>query len=79
MQWSRDLCDFHLDSHPVYSALTLVTPGRATLKRRSPISHPGDTHRKLLTAHKPHAGELVVGWVTTSESSLLYVFRLFYF
>ncbi|KUM56021.1 hypothetical protein ACN42_g11209 [Penicillium freii] len=22
---------------------------------------------------KPHAGELVVGWVTTSESSLLYV------
>ncbi|KAJ5425427.1 L-lysine 2-3-aminomutase [Penicillium sp. CMV-2018d] len=21
---------------------------------------------------KPHAGELVVGWVTTSESSLLY-------
>ena len=23
---------------------------------------------------KPHAGELVVGWVTTSESSLLYVF-----
>ncbi|KAJ5138774.1 L-lysine 2-3-aminomutase [Penicillium bovifimosum] len=29
---------------------------------------------------KPHAGELVVGWVTTSESSLLYVFvfALFY-
>jgi hypothetical protein len=25
---------------------------------------------------KPHAGELVVGWVTTSESSLLYVFGL---
>jgi hypothetical protein len=24
---------------------------------------------------KPHAGELVVGWVTTSESSLLYVFE----
>jgi hypothetical protein len=24
---------------------------------------------------KPHAGELVVGWVTTSESSLLYVFN----
>ncbi|KUM56598.1 hypothetical protein ACN42_g10609 [Penicillium freii] len=23
---------------------------------------------------KPHAGELVVGWVTTSESSLLYVY-----
>ena len=23
---------------------------------------------------KPHAGELVVGWVTTSESSLMYVF-----
>ncbi|KAJ9485880.1 hypothetical protein VN97_g7458, partial [Penicillium thymicola] len=23
-------------------------------------------------------GELVVGWVTTSESSLLYVFDLFY-
>ncbi|PYH50463.1 hypothetical protein BO96DRAFT_491455 [Aspergillus niger CBS 101883] len=27
---------------------------------------------------KPHAGRLVVGWVTTSESLLLYVF-LFYF
>jgi hypothetical protein len=26
---------------------------------------------------KPHAGELVVGWVTTSESSLLYVFFVF--
>jgi hypothetical protein len=26
---------------------------------------------------KPHAGELVVGWVTTSESSLLHVFVLF--
>jgi hypothetical protein len=26
---------------------------------------------------KPHAGELVVGWVTTSESSLLYVFGFF--
>ncbi|KAJ5146126.1 uncharacterized protein N7515_000690 [Penicillium bovifimosum] len=26
---------------------------------------------------KPHAGELVVGWVTTSESSLLYVLFLF--
>ncbi|PLB53281.1 hypothetical protein P170DRAFT_352310, partial [Aspergillus steynii IBT 23096] len=26
---------------------------------------------------KPHAGRLVVGWVTTSESRLLYVF-LFY-
>ncbi|KAJ5415400.1 L-lysine 2-3-aminomutase [Penicillium sp. CMV-2018d] len=25
---------------------------------------------------KPHAGELVVGWVTTSESSLLYVLFL---
>ncbi|EKV12620.1 L-lysine 2,3-aminomutase, putative [Penicillium digitatum PHI26] len=28
---------------------------------------------------KPHAGELVVGWVTTSESSLLYVFIPFFF
>ena len=28
---------------------------------------------------KPHAGELVVGWVTTSESSLLYVFVFFGF
>ena len=27
---------------------------------------------------KPHAGELVVGWVTTSESSLLYVFVFFF-
>ncbi|KAJ5516014.1 hypothetical protein N7527_007574 [Penicillium freii] len=43
MQWSRDLGD----SHPVYSALTLLTPGRTTLKRLSPISHPGDTHRTI--------------------------------
>ena len=27
---------------------------------------------------KPHAGRLVVGWVTTSESLLLYVFIIFY-
>ncbi|KAJ5813679.1 uncharacterized protein N7503_000429 [Penicillium pulvis] len=32
-------------SHPVYCALTLLTPGRATLKRLSPISHPSGTHR----------------------------------
>jgi hypothetical protein len=32
----------HPDSHPVYCALTLLTPGRATLKRRSqmPERHP---------------------------------------
>ena len=28
---------------------------------------------------KPHAGRLVVGWVTTSESRLLYVFFVFLF
>jgi hypothetical protein len=28
---------------------------------------------------KPHAGELVVGWVTTSESSLLYVVCIHFF
>ncbi|OJJ80659.1 hypothetical protein ASPGLDRAFT_1501371 [Aspergillus glaucus CBS 516.65] len=28
---------------------------------------------------KPHAGRLVVGWVTTSESRLLYVFISFHF
>ncbi|KAF8863115.1 hypothetical protein BDZ45DRAFT_645396 [Acephala macrosclerotiorum] len=28
--------------------------------------------------HKPQIGESVVGWVTTSESSLLYVFFIFY-
>ena len=27
--------------------------------------------------HKPQIGRLVVGWVTTSESLLLYVFALF--
>ncbi|PYI00102.1 hypothetical protein BO71DRAFT_454952, partial [Aspergillus ellipticus CBS 707.79] len=27
---------------------------------------------------KPHAGRLVVGWVTTSESLLLYVFVFFF-
>ncbi|KAJ9482746.1 hypothetical protein VN97_g10675 [Penicillium thymicola] len=35
----------------------------------------GDTP-ELLVEHKPHAGELVVGRVTTRESSLLYVFFL---
>jgi hypothetical protein len=29
---------------------------------------------RLLTAHKPHASQLVVWWVTTCESWLLYVF-----
>ncbi|KAJ9480635.1 hypothetical protein VN97_g12909 [Penicillium thymicola] len=33
------------------------------------------TSTELLAIFKPHAGELVVGWVTTCESSmLLYVF-----
>ena len=36
----------------------------------SPGRHPPDY---ILTAYKPHAGKLVVGWVTTSESLLLYV------
>ncbi|KAJ5801684.1 L-lysine 2-3-aminomutase [Penicillium psychrosexuale] len=27
---------------------------------------------------KPHAGELVVGWVTTSESSLLWMLRVYW-
>jgi hypothetical protein len=31
------------------------------------------TPTRLLAALKPHAGRLVVGWVTTSESLLLYV------
>ncbi|KAJ5885026.1 hypothetical protein N7495_009536 [Penicillium taxi] len=53
-------------SHPVYCVLTLLTPGRATLKQRSPITHPGDT--RLFSAFKPHAGQLVVWWVTTCES-----------
>ncbi|CDM36731.1 unnamed protein product [Penicillium roqueforti FM164] len=38
----------------------------------SPFSsgrHPPDY---ILTAYKPHAGKLVVGWVTTSESLLLF-------
>jgi hypothetical protein len=38
------LGDSHHDSHPVYSALTLVTPGRATTKRLSPLTYPGDTN-----------------------------------
>lgn len=42
---SRDLGDSRPESQPVYSALTFVTPGRATVKRCLPISHPGDTHR----------------------------------
>ncbi|KAJ9481912.1 hypothetical protein VN97_g11547 [Penicillium thymicola] len=42
------------------------------------LPHPGDTYRTM-TAHKPQAGELVVGWVITCESSLLYVFVSFCF
>jgi hypothetical protein len=38
----------HPASHPVYCALTLSHPGRATLKRRSPTSHPGGTHPTIL-------------------------------
>ncbi|KOS46508.1 hypothetical protein ACN38_g2519 [Penicillium nordicum] len=34
---------------------------------------------RLSAAYKPYAGKLVVGWVTTSESSLLYVFRFCFF
>jgi hypothetical protein len=38
------------------------------------------TPTRELIEQKPHADELVVGWVTTSESPLLYVFVLiFYF
>ncbi|KOS48517.1 hypothetical protein ACN38_g472 [Penicillium nordicum] len=35
------------------------------------------TPTELMTAHKPQAGELVVGWVITCESSLLYAFVFF--
>ncbi|KUM55889.1 hypothetical protein ACN42_g11344 [Penicillium freii] len=37
------------------------------------------TPTELSAIYKPHAGELVVRWVTTSESSLLYVFFKNYF
>ncbi|KAJ9484854.1 hypothetical protein VN97_g8508 [Penicillium thymicola] len=50
-------------------------------KDNSPLIHTTYDHRVWKTGLpvrsavlKPHAGELVVGWVTTSESSLLYVF-----
>ncbi|KAJ9488331.1 hypothetical protein VN97_g4951 [Penicillium thymicola] len=46
--------------HPVLTSLTLVS---------RLLTHITRTHPR-----KPHAGELVVGWVTTSESLLLYVF-----
>ncbi|KAJ5473544.1 hypothetical protein N7475_003110 [Penicillium sp. IBT 31633x] len=93
--WSRDLGYSHADSHPVYSAPTLVTPGRAIMKWASTSFSPGMSTTFEVRLHsflnfiilvwktglpvrsavlKPHAGELVVGWVTTSESSLLYVF-----
>ena len=42
--FARPEGDFHSASHPVYCTLTLLTRGRATLKRRSPISHPGGSH-----------------------------------
>ncbi|KAJ5210102.1 L-lysine 2-3-aminomutase [Penicillium cf. griseofulvum] len=56
------------------SCLSRRSPGRVTLiltlyrhLQRLPVRS---------AVLKPHAGELVVGWVTTSESSLLYVFVL---
>ena len=63
----------HPASHPVYCALTLLT----LVARRESGAHPLLTRAaptRLLTAHKPHAGQLVVWWVTTCESWLLYVF-----
>ncbi|RAK96297.1 uncharacterized protein BO80DRAFT_229445 [Aspergillus ibericus CBS 121593] len=33
---------------------------------------------RILAVFKPHAGRLVVGWITTSESLLLYVLILFF-
>jgi hypothetical protein len=59
-----------------YSALTLLTPGRATLKRRSPISHPGDTHQNTGRV-KPHAvvrSDLYSPCNSTSYSTM--IFRL---
>ena len=94
--------------HTLSIAHSPLSPPRATVKRRSSISHLVDTHDTILSNNvyiisfdgnlstydhrvwktglpvrsavlKPHAGELVVGWVTTSESSLLYVFTFLFF
>ncbi|KAJ6183815.1 hypothetical protein N7519_005116 [Penicillium mononematosum] len=55
-----------LASHSVYSTLTFPCHSMtAVWKTGLPVRS---------AVLKPHAGELVVGWVTTSESSLLYVF-----
>ena len=53
--------------------MTLSTPCSSTYDHR--VWRTGLPVRSAVL--KPHAGELVVGWVTTSESSLLYVFGFY--
>ncbi|KAF9883423.1 hypothetical protein FE257_003506 [Aspergillus nanangensis] len=44
--------------------------GRATVWANTNVAGL-EAPTRLLAAEKPHAGQLVVGWVTTSESWLL--------
>ncbi|KUM64568.1 hypothetical protein ACN42_g2527 [Penicillium freii] len=69
---------YYLPSHPTNHRQSLFLLHSVIL---SHIQHDTYDHRVWKTGLpvrsavlKPHAGELVVGWVTTSESSLLYVF-----
>ena len=43
------------------------------------ITKEKESNAEAVAAHKPYAGELVVGWVTISESSLLYFFLFLLF
>ncbi|KAJ5243801.1 hypothetical protein N7489_003897 [Penicillium chrysogenum] len=59
----------HSPFRPVALRLHFIIPSNMVWKTGLPVRS---------AVLKPHAGELVVGWVTTSESSLLYVFILYF-
>jgi hypothetical protein len=58
--------------------LSRTHPDRATRKRSRWLALPGRQPPYFYPRFKPHAGRLVVWWVTTCKSLLLYVFVDFY-
>ncbi|KOS46494.1 hypothetical protein ACN38_g2587 [Penicillium nordicum] len=80
------------ESHPIYTAsLLIITDHLQPLLLFHYVIHLHTYHNTYdhrvwktglpvrSAVLKPHAGELVVGWVTTSESSLLYVFVPYFY
>ena len=66
-EYSPSLLTPSIAHSPRVSRLTQIKSSVTLLLTRA-------TPTRELIEQKPHAGDLVVGWVTTSESSLLYVF-----